>query len=619
MEKSAPDYFIMYNPLTFNLMDIPQKSRNTPYDGITYLSNKDASRLSQDNYLDYLPFDLCKKRETMVETFAMETYATIYVANILADAVNDREIILADDVRRSLKEVILEKQKKPKAVFITSMSANFPTAAFTALILNHGNIPVVLGGIHVSAVAGDVDTFIRDHAPHPEIISQVIGSGDSKTLLKIARDLDKGKLKPVYRGNLPIEDGVWRPRKNVTYMAPMQVEALARIPVFGPMLSRKFRILPFAPFLGCPYSCKFCSISALDKKSRKLTMRSAHDILEELKSFQEKGGFENRFIFFLPDNLLLGGKRLEAVLDGIIENNIRINFAAQISIEIADNDRLLKKLRDAGATHFFIGFESLDLDNLVHIQKHSAKDIAKNNLCVSDYYTSRIRKIQNHGISIHGAFILGLPNDYFFSFSQNTAKDIVRFCIQNHIGIQPATLTDLPGSAFFEESQKNDLWLYGKKGTMDYLLSLCLADLSETNRKVPQSLDHSPLTLLYMGFQSVRDVGDSRHAIKNAFFMFMKSFFHPAKRGRISFKERLLDAVFSFAIQLYIALYKDVGEKLAHSSCGIRGSFERLFDEEKDTLKKIYFKRYVDALRENPGSGILQSGELSGQPEAYRR
>lgn len=594
----SADYYVMYNPLTFNLMDVPEDSLQSPVRLLSYLTGRDALDLANHNYAEYLDFDLARHRSGMVETLAIETYAAQYVGNQIARLAPKTRVIHADDKRRTIRQIVDREGVRPRAVFITSMSSNFPTAAAASIILNHGRIPVVIGGIHVSTSPADVDTFIRGYCPHPQLVSCVRGAGDSSVVSEILHDLVHGALQPEYTGNDMIEDSVWGDYPNIDPLPPMQMECLRRFPLLGSYLARRIKINPVAPFLGCPYSCKFCSISSLPKPRRTLVVRDTDDFLAELEHCQRDGvDLASRFFFFLPDNLLLGGSRLPDLMNAIIERGLKVNFAVQVSIEIASDRALLQKLRLAGATHFFIGFESLDIRNLRYIGKHCVKAIGQSGLSVREYYARQIKTIQDYGVSIHGAFIFGLPYDYFRSFADHTGRETADFCIQHRIGLQPALLTDLPGSQLFEETQRDRTWLYGEKGTMAYLTSLCVTDVSESNRIPPESLGKSPIRTECIAFEAIRRAGATRRALRNAMFMMRKSFRCPTARGRDSLKERLIDAFFSATSQLVVSLYRDHAERIMYSSDQVRGTMERLYDLETDPDTKAYFKNYVARFR----------------------
>jgi hypothetical protein len=588
-------YYLVYIPPTFNLMDLLDDCPNL-LDIISHLTNLDASNLSAKNYLDFLKFDLTKERENIIEVFGLESMATEYIANQIAKADPAAKIILADGKRRTLKETIA-KRGQPKAVFLTSVSTNFPSAAAAALVLNFAKIPVVFGGIHVSTAPDDLDHYLRKIAPHPKLISQVRGAGDSPTILKVVKDLKKATLKPEYLGFKTIEDQTWG-NKRIDRMPLMKLRLSKKIPFVGEIISNHFRINTAAPYLGCPYACKFCSISSLPKKQRKLVARSAKDFVDELESWQKDGvNLNNRFFLFLTDNILLGGQRLEEILDEMIRRRLRINYLAQISMEIADNEKLLTKLRASGASMFFIGLESLNLKNLGFVGKRIVPDIRKSGLSVPDFYSQQIKKIQSFGISVIGSFIFGLPNDYFHSLKDHSAAEVAQFCRENRIGIQPSCLTDLPGSFNFKKSQKEGTYLYDKQGSAKYLPALCANDLAETNRIPPLSLKKSPLIVSFLAYFAACQVGSTQNGLRSGLFMASKAWQHPTENGRLLFRERVNDVLIGAISQLGAGLYKDFSNRLFYSRENYRGIVERLYDQEKSPEVKKIFKDFVQKYR----------------------
>lgn len=561
---------------------------------IKYLSGKDPARIDESNYYDYLSFCANKQKKSMAETLAMECYTLTYIANLIAKLTPDSTVIVADGKRRTLAQILSERPNKPAAVFMTSISANFPAAAATALILNYGRIPVIIGGIHVSTSPDDVTVYIRRHAPYPHLLSQVSGPAEISNIRQILTDLANQNLNNLYTGQKVLEDGLWG-QPNVITMPQPKVDRLKKIPLIGKLMVRKFRVNVTTPYIGCPFSCRFCSISTLPKDQRRFSVRDPADFINELANFQKNGVHaHNRFYFFLPDNLLLGGKKLEEILDRLISSRLKINFAAQISIEVANNEKLLTKLRKAGATHFFIGLESLDIRNLEYIGKNVVHDIKREQLSVADYYKQQLKRIQDHGICVHGSFIFGLPFDYFNNMHDHTGVDVADFCIDTHIGLQPCALTDLPGSTNHRESQSSGDCLYGQQGTLDYLVGLCVSDLSEPNRIPFDSLQKSPLLVCYMTYQAIQRVGATSTALQNGLFATAKALRHPTHNGKRSLKNRLEDGLWAFAAQLAVGLYKDHGDLIVHTQNGVRGVFERLYRSEKNVAIKRMFGPWVD-------------------------
>ena len=121
----------------------------------------------------------------MLEQLAIESYSLYYIANQLCKADSTARVIMADDNRKTIGQIISGEGKKPAAVFMTSMSSSFAAACAATLVLNRVNIPVIIGGIHVSTSPQDIDIYLRSYLLRPELVAQVIGAGDLSTMKKL--------------------------------------------------------------------------------------------------------------------------------------------------------------------------------------------------------------------------------------------------------------------------------------------------------------------------------------------------------------------------------------------------------------------------------------------------
>ncbi|HNZ64733.1 MAG TPA: radical SAM protein [Smithella sp.] len=586
-------YYIVYNPSTVNLMEKIGEKHFTITDIVAYLTGKSLETCREANYTQFLTFNKNLLRKGLMEQLAIESYSLYYIANQISRADSTAKVIAADDHRRTIGQIISREGKKPAAVFITAMSASFPAACAAILVLNRVGIPVIIGGIHVSTSPLDIDVYLRGILAHPELVAQVIGAGDQMIIKEIISDIDQFCLKKEYQGETPINDGAWGCSR-VSELPKMRPAFINKLPIAGPILSRMIETNVSTPFLGCPFSCSFCSISSFPKEKRKFTARSPGDFVNELMAKQKNGAnFKNRFYFISPDNLLVGGKTLHHILDKMIESPLAVNYFAQVSIEVADDEKLLDKLRRSGASHFFLGLESLDIRNLELIGKNVVSKIKKTKTTVEEYYSSRIKKIQDYGISIHGAFMFGMPYDYFHSLDDHSGKKIAEFCVKNKIGIQPTCLSSLPGSLDFIESMKKDELIYGSPGSMDYFCSLSIADLTESNRRLPDSLYNSPLVAFYTLHDTVKTVASYYNALKFGFYMALKAWNHPTSAGSLSMKERAIDTFAGMGFQLGSSTYRELYQDIAHSTKWLKGSFERLYDRENNPRIKKIFNTYI--------------------------
>jgi len=139
----------------------------------------------------------------------------------------------------------------------------------------------------------------------------VKGAGDSTVITSILDDLKNKFLKSEYIGHKLIEDGVWGDFHNLEPLEPLKINLLNRLPFIKNSPLKDLRINPVAPFTGCIFSCKFCSISTMPQKYKSVQFRDPDDFVSELRYYQ-KGSvdFKNRYYFFTPDNLFSNKKGL---------------------------------------------------------------------------------------------------------------------------------------------------------------------------------------------------------------------------------------------------------------------------------------------------------------------
>ncbi len=150
---------------------------------------------------------------------------------------------------------------------------------------------------------------------------------------------------------------------------------------------------------GCPFDCEFCSVTAFS--GREFRARPVDAFVREFRELPD------RFVFVVDDNILSNKKVAEQLFHKM--QNSGKWWGSQVTISVADDDALLRKMARAGCKSLFIGFESLDQNNLINIGKKFVR---------ANKNEDRIKRIQDHGIGILGSFIVGLDGDDESVFEQ---------------------------------------------------------------------------------------------------------------------------------------------------------------------------------------------------------
>ncbi len=271
-------------------------------------------------------------------------------------------------------------------------------------------VPVVMGGYHA--------TFLPDEAlGHADAV--VVGDAEG-VWPRLLADVQAGNLQPLYKAddypslaNSQPDRSIFRGRR----YAPAALVQYGR---------------------GCRYACEFCSIHAFYGSN--LRQRPVDHVVAEIAATGKK------HIFLVDDNIFVDVPKAKELFRALIP--LRIRWSCQISIDVAQDDELLKLLQQSGCTTAVVGFESLNEASLRQMKKRW-------NLKHHDYATS-IQKFQDHGIMIYGSFVFGYDQDTPDSFDIT-----LDFALRHNFYLANFNpLTPMPGAKLYDRLEREGRLLY---------------------------------------------------------------------------------------------------------------------------------------------------------------
>lgn len=191
---------------------------------------------------------------------------------------------------------------------------------------------------------------------------------------------------------------------------------------------------------GCPFMCEFCDIIVMF--GRKPRTKSMEQVGRELDLLREHNVHS---AFFVDDNLIGNkpqAKKLLAFLrDYQRKHNYWFHFGTEASLNMAQDDELLRLFREANFGWVFIGIESPDEESL--------KETKKFQNIREDILTS-VRHIYSYGIDILAGFIIGFDNDTTDTFDLQ-----YRFITKSGIqGAMIGLLMAVPKTPLYERLEK---------------------------------------------------------------------------------------------------------------------------------------------------------------------
>jgi len=175
------------------------------------------------------------------------------------------------------------------------------------------------------------------------------------------------------------------------------------VPLWSLIDRKKYQSMTIQYSRGCPYNCEFCDIVIMNGHVPRT--KTATQVIAELDALHDIGWRAS--VFFVDDNFI-GNKRklkseiLPAIIKWMDDKKHPFAFFTEASINLADDEELMRLMTRAGFDTVFVGIESPNEESLVECNKMPNKG--------RDLLAS-VKKIQNHGLQVQGGFIVGFDSD----------------------------------------------------------------------------------------------------------------------------------------------------------------------------------------------------------------
>lgn len=294
-------------------------------------------------------------------------------------------------------------------VAISSFSAQIYEAYELADRYRRQNIPVVLGGLHVTALPEEA----KEHCT-----SVVVGEGEP-LWPQVLSDLENGRLEPYYiqspLGSFNLKD--------------------APIPRFDLLDPDKYNRLTVQTSRGCPHRCEFCASSIL--LTPKYKLKPVPKVIEEIEAI--KRIWKRPFIEFADDNSFVDINHSKELLRALIKEKIR--WFTETDISVAKDNELLGLMRDSGCKMVLIGLESPRKVSLNGVELNANWKMKQR-----EQYEKAIAGIQSYGIMVIGCFVLGLDGD-----TPDVFEEVDNFVKDSGLSdVQITFLTAFPGTPLYQ-------------------------------------------------------------------------------------------------------------------------------------------------------------------------
>jgi radical SAM superfamily enzyme YgiQ (UPF0313 family) len=155
---------------------------------------------------------------------------------------------------------------------------------------------------------------------------------------------------------------------------------------------------------GCPFLCEFCDI--IVTFGRRPRVKTSFQIMAELDGLRTAAVST---VFIVDDNFIGNKQAIKVILKDIIKyqqiNGFPFRFFTEASLDLAEDNELMKLMTDANILAVFIGIESPNEDSLKETRKN------QNIRPRAGTMLDRVHKVLHAGIEVRCGMIVGFDND----------------------------------------------------------------------------------------------------------------------------------------------------------------------------------------------------------------
>ncbi len=304
-------------------------------------------------------------------------------------------------------EKINKENIEADLIVISAITATANRAYKYADYSKSKGIPVVIGGVHATLNPQEA----LQHA------DSVICGIAVESWPQLLRNFKENKLQKIYTQQENID---------------LSNMPLPNRDCYNGKSAFKIKLNGVQATFGCDNNCEFCVQPYVCGGYHQ---RPVEQVIQEIKSIKSP------FIEFYDPNIAQDKKYLRELCTAMIP--LKKNWVAPATIDLADNEELLRLVAKSGCRSVLIGFESVSQDTLNEISK-GFNTVYK--------YKEAIKKFHKVGIAVAGSFVFGFDSD-----TKDVFKQTLNFINKAHIDIPRFAInTPFPGTPFYEKMKREN-------------------------------------------------------------------------------------------------------------------------------------------------------------------